>query len=148
MKSTRITPRRALAFLCLAVIVVSSIEYRLLRILFTDRAPLSAAFERSADAAWFPDYPAFLRGVRAHTTGGDSVAIVVPPAKWDDGYAYAYYRASYFLAGREVLPVVTPKDKVVISNFHRARYAAFWHVRPPVNARIVWQGNGGTLVTR
>ena len=46
------------------------------------------------------------------------------------------------------LPVVTPKDKVVISNFHRARYAAFWHVRPPVNARIVWQGNGGTLVTR
>ena len=148
MESTRITPRRALAFACLAVIIVASVEYRLLRILFVDRTALRAAFARSADTGWYPDYPNFLRGVAAHTAPGDSIAIVVPPSKWDDGYAYAYYRASYFLAGREVLPLVTPKDVVVMSNFQRARYAAFWRVKPPANARVVWQGNGGVLVTR
>jgi hypothetical protein len=148
MQSTRITTRRALAFVCLAVVIVASVEYRLLRILFVDRTALRAAFARSADTGWHPDYPDFLRGVAAHTANGDTIAVIVPPAKWDEGYAYAYYRASYFLAGREVLPVVTPKNAVVKDNFFRARFAAFWHVKPPANARVVWQGSGGWLVTR
>jgi len=148
MERTRITPRRALAFLCLVVIVAASVEYRLLRILFIDRAPLSEAFERSADTGWYPDFPTFIRGVRAHTKSGDTIAIIVPTPKWDGGYAYAFYRASYLLAGREVLPLVTPKDVVVMENFHRARYAAFWRVRPPAGAHVVWQGSGGALITR
>lgn len=148
MESQRITPRRALAAVCFAVIIISALEPRLLRILFIDRAVIRAAFERSPDEDWYPDYPAFLNAVREHTKRGDSVALIVPPAKWDDGYAHAYYRASYLLAGREVLPVVTPKDQVVMRNFDRAQFAAFWHVRPPKSARVVWQGNGGTLVTR
>ena len=148
MKPTRIPPRRALAFVCLAAILIASFETRLLRIFMTDRDVLRAAFARTADANWYPAYPAFLRGVRAHTALGDSIAVVVPPAKWDSGYAYAYYRASYFLAGREVLPVVTPKDAIVADNVRRARYAAFWHVGPPPNMRVVWAGDGGVLVTR
>jgi hypothetical protein len=148
MAAARITSRRALAFVCLAVIILASVEYRLLRILVADRAVLSEAFARSADTGWYPDYPAFLRGVRAHTNAGDSIALVVPVAKWDDGYAYAYYRASYFLTGREVLPLVTPNNAMVPGNFRRARYAAFWRVRPPAAARVVWQGSGGMLVTR
>lgn len=141
------TFRRALTIASLAAIVVIGVESRLLLLPFIDRGPSERAMARGSDRAW-PDYPLFLQGVREHTQPGDTIAIIVPAMRWEAGYSYAYYRASYFLAGREVLPLVTPKDAVVMDNFRRARYAAFWHVKPPANARVVWQGNGGLLVTR
>jgi len=148
MEQPRITGRRALAAVCLAAILLASLEYQLLRIVQIDRATLHDAFERSADNAWYPDYPNFLRGVHTHTNRGDRVALIVPPSTWNGGYAYAYYRASYFLAGREVLPVVMPGDVIHRENFIDAPYAAFWHVPVPRNARVIWSGNGGALVAK
>jgi hypothetical protein len=93
-----------------------------------------------------PLYPRFLEGVRAHTKPGDTIAIIVPRMSWDNGYMYAYYRASYFLAGREVLPLLTETNQKLPQNFRAARYIAAYEMNLRMPAEIVWQGEGGTLL--
>ena len=140
------TARRVLAFLCLLAIVALRIEPQLLRVSFTNRRTLSSILRRWPDGNW-QQYPRFIQQVREHTRNGDSVVIVVPMLKWDDGYSYAYYRASYFLAGREVLPLVTADDRPHPENVRDARYIAGWHMtRPPGRAEVVWEGEGGVLL--
>lgn len=97
---------------------------------------------------WFPRYPAFLEEVADHTQRGDTIALVVPPKTWDGGYSYAYYRASYFLAGREVLPVVDADDRALPENLQRARYVAVWRMPPPAGWRVAWAAHGGALLAR
>ncbi len=68
---------------------------------------------------------------------------------WNGGYADAYYRASYFLAGREVLPLVTSDDHLHPENLRRASFVAAWRVNAPAAGRIVmWRGEGGELLRR
>jgi hypothetical protein len=97
---------------------------------------------------WAPDYPAFLEDVRTATRRGDSIALLVPRRTWNDGYSYAYFRASYFLAGREVLPIFDEAGNVLPQNLGRARYLAAWRVRPPRNWRVVMSTHRGTLLVR
>jgi hypothetical protein len=61
---------------------------------------------------------------------------------------YAYYRASYFLTGRTVVPLFGPEGERQTENFQRAKYLALWHVRVPPTVRVVWSGEGGSLVER
>ncbi len=128
-------PRRIAAFLCLLAIVALRVEPQLLRLPFMNRQPISAALTRVPDRAW-PEFPRFLEAVRAQTRPGDSIAVIVPGMKWDEGYSYAYYRASYFLAGRDVLPLVTADGRTHPENFRAARYIA------------VWRGDRGVLLRR
>ena len=139
------TLRRALTILCLAAIVALSVEARLLQLPFVDRAPYAQAMAIYPDRQW-PGYPRFLAGVREHTKPGDTIAVVVPAMGWDDGYSYAYYRASYFLTGREVLPLVTPENGRLRQNFYAATYVAAFDVRLRVPADVVWQGEHGALL--
>ena len=69
---------------------------------------------------------------------------------WNGGYADAYYRASYFLAGREVLPAVTWDDRPHPENVRAARYVAAWqlNVQPAGRGALVWRGEGGELLRR
>ncbi|MEA2328320.1 MAG: hypothetical protein QOE68_3279 [Thermoanaerobaculia bacterium] len=97
------------------------------------------------DRAW-PDYPRFLQGVREHTQPGDTIAVIVPSMSWDGGYSYAYYRASYFLTGREVLPLVTPLDARLPQNFRVAKYVAVFGVGLRVPADVVWRSGRGALL--
>ena len=87
-----------------------------------------------------------LEGVRAHTKKGDTITLVVPAMGWDAGYSYAYYRASYFLAGREVLPLVTPENGRIPQNLRAAKYIAAFGVGLRVPADVVWQGEHGALL--
>jgi hypothetical protein len=65
---------------------------------------------------------------------------------WNDGYAYAYYRASYFLAGRRVIPVVDPDDSAHLERFGEADWIASWRKELPRDRfEIVWQGHDGVL---
>jgi hypothetical protein len=140
--------RRTLTIAAFAAILAASIDPVFLRLPFYDRATLAPLFERFADRMWL-DYPAFLRGVRAHTRPGQSIAIVVPTLDWDLGYSYAYYRASYFLTGREVLPLADEERRVHPENLRRAELVAVWHVPAPASFRtVVWSGDGGLLVRR
>jgi hypothetical protein len=139
--------RRRIAFFLFLALALLAIELRLLRAAFGHRAAMHHAMTRYPDRGW-ETYPDFLEAVRAHTKPGDSIALLVPAAHWDLGYSYAYYRASYFLTGREVLPVIDRDDSVQPQNFESAKYVAAWRrtVRPPM--RVVWSGDGGALLER
>jgi hypothetical protein len=140
-----LTPRRALTLLCLAAIVVLGVASRLLELPFIDRAKAVRAMARYPDRVW-PDYPLFLQGVREHTKPGDTIAVIVPAMTWDGGYSYAYYRASYFLTGREVLPLVTPDNTRLQQNFRAAKYIAVFGVGLRAPADVVWRGGRGALL--
>jgi hypothetical protein len=140
-----LTVRRALTLLCLAAIVVLGAGSRLLELPFIDRAESVRAMARYPDRAW-PDYPRFLEGVREHTKPGDTIAVIVPAMNWDGGYSYAYYRASYFLTGREVLPLVTADNVRLQQNFLAAKYIAVFGVGLRVPADVVWRGGRGALL--
>src|SRR5437660_12626763 len=115
-----VTVRRVLTVICLAAIVALGVESRLLLLPFMDRGTSTRTMARYPDRAW-PDYPLFLQGVREHTRPGDTIAVIVPAMTWDGGYSYAYYRASYFLTGREVLPLVTRDNGRLPQNFRAAK---------------------------
>ena len=139
--------RRTVAIVLFSTIVILSFDFTVARIPFVNRDRLRALFERQADTSWYPEYPAFLEDVRAHTQPGDSIALFVPAMHWDGGYSYAYYRASYFLSGREVLPLVTRQDKPVLDNFKRAKFIAVWQKRVSDDTRhVVWSGHHGVLL--
>ena len=139
------TLRRALTILCLAVIVALCVEARLLWLPFTNRKPLARALDGFYDRQW-PQYPRFLQDVRAHTQPGDTIVIIVPAMGWDDGYSYAFYRASYYLTGREVLPLVTPENGRLPQNLRAAKYIAAFGVTLRLPADVVWQGERGALL--
>ena len=139
--------QRLLALLVLVALVVVRIEPRLLRVPF-QRAQFARYYISAADRLW-PQYPQFLEGVRAHTQDGDSIAIVVPTLEWNRGYMYAYYRASYLLAGREVLPLADADNHLQLLNFRNARYVAVWNTSmPQAHFTTVWRGDGGVLLRR
>ena len=136
-----------LVFIALAIISVST-DAIVFRIAFANRAEMHRAFTLYPDRGW-NEYPKFLEGVRARTQPGDSIAIVAGDMHWDAGYSYAYYRASYFLTGREVLPLVSSDDVKLPANFARAKYIASWHRNVNDATRhIVWSGDGGVLLGR
>jgi uncharacterized membrane protein len=138
--------RRLLAAAALLALVALHLDYRLIAFPFVDRAAFHRGFMRLPDGTW-PQFPAFLAGVRAHTKAGDTIAVAVPNMSWEGGYSYAYYRASYYLAGREVLPLVYRTDAPIRGNLAQARYFAAWRVPTP-NAPRVWEGHGGVLLRR
>jgi len=140
-----LTLRRLLTILCLAALVALCIDIRLLQLPFIDRKPYSRALGVYPDRRW-PQYPHFIDGVRAHTKPGDTITIVVPAMAWDDYYSYAYYRASYILTGREVLPLVTPQNERLPQNLAAARYVAAFGVTLRLPNDVIWKGEGGTLV--
>ena len=138
---------RIAALICLTSIAFFRFETRLIEVPFIDRQPLEHYFVHLADQGW-EQYLDFLKGVRDHTAKGDSIAIMVPARHWDHGYSYAYYRASYMLAGRRVIPLVSPEDRVVMGNLRQANYLAEWRHDLPLEQRVVWSGAGGKLVRR
>lgn len=137
--------RRVLAAGALIALVALHFDTSLAVFPFLNRKAFHRAFTAQPDRGW-EEYPRFLEGVLAHTRPGDRIAVIVPGMKWDDGYSYAYYRASYFLTGREVLPLIY-YDKPVRENLGRADYLAIWHAQEP-RAHVVWRGDGGVLLSR
>lgn len=140
--------RRTLLLLALCLLAVGGIRYKYLHILLMDREPLRRGFEEYPDPGT-TQYPQFLEGVAKATRPGVRIAILVPMRRWDDGYSYAFYRASYFLAGREVLPLVWRDDRLLRENFDRAEYLAAWRVpfNDPRFERVA-SGRGGALFKR
>ena len=139
-------PRQILAAICLLALVLLRVEPRLIRIPFGGREQLARGFAGYADRLW-PQFPRFLQGVSAHTAPGDRIAIVVPSMQWDRGYSYAYYRASYLLPGRIVLPLVDAQDHLHPENFQAATYVAAWRSSMPQGRnRVAWSGEGGVLL--
>ena len=140
--------RRILALVVVMAIFAVRLDRQMIRLPFLNRRPISAALTQRPDRLW-PPFPRFLAGVRERTARGDSIAIITPSLAWDQGYSYAYYRASYLLAGRVVLPVASSDGRLLPENLRRAQYVAVWGRGIPADRRaIVWQGEGGVLLRR
>src|SRR5260221_14781542 len=99
------TVRRVLAVCALIALVALHLDYKLASFPFLDREAFHRAFTAMPDGRW-GGYPGFLEGGRAHTKPGDRIAVIVPNMRGDDGFSYAYYRASSVLPGRQVLPLL------------------------------------------
>ena len=140
--------RRILAAALLIALLALRVEVRLWKFPFGDRAVLAAYFRDQSDHHWAM-YARFLREVHDRTPPKARVAFIVPTMSWDDGYSYAYYRASYFMVGREVLPLVWSDDSQHPENLRAAEYFGAWRVQlPPSKSKVVWQGEGGVLLRR
>lgn len=122
--------RRRLAMACFVATIVAAINPVLLRMPFSNRAGLGAALTAVPEPrGYYPDYPQFLRDVRQRTRDGDRIALFVPFTTWR-GYDHAFFRASFLLAGREVLPVLARNDQPLPENIKAADYIALWNVTP------------------
>lgn len=139
--------RRFAALLLTAGALYFGVQPLFLKLPF-DRSDIRGRFDGLPDRA-VPQYPRFLEQVRSTTPRGAEIAILVPMSGWDEGYSYAYYRASYFLAGRRVLPVVSPNDELLRTSLTRAEYIAAWSARVVApEFKPVWSSDGGTLLVR
>lgn len=148
MPRSRIPWRTIAAIAVFAVLFVGGVQPFFMQILVRDASAFAGQLRRAPDAR-APGYPEFLARVRASTQGGDGIAIVVPMRHWDDGYSYAYYRASYFLAGRRVVPIVNASDQLLRANLAKADYVAAWRVSAAVPGfETVWQDQQGALLRR
>ncbi len=112
---------RFIAGLLFAAIVACGIDFEFVSQIFD--------FTRPA----ISDYDRFLLEVRRRTSPGSSIAIDALAEKFQPDYAYRYYRASYQLAGRRVIPLKDRDDRD-----HRERIAQADYV-------AVWDGHRGTL---
>jgi len=125
--------RRRVAIVLFVALAVLSIDFDLFRFALNAKV-MHRVMSAYPDRGW-SGYPQFLESVRARTKRGDSIALVVPNTRWERGYSYAYYRASYFLAGREVLPVIDKDDVPQPQNLARAKYVATFGSRPTLHER-------------
>ncbi len=135
---------RAAALIVFVAAVAACVNPALLRFPWTDLALQHRMWTLVPEAEWRPDYAQFLEDVRARTRPGDSILIVL-----SHGYSFGYYRASYSLAGRDVLPAFSAEGAPLPGNAARARYVAAWSVpRFSAGGRVVFAGHHGVLLER
>lgn len=120
-----------LAFISIAVVAAASLFFR----------PLPA---HRLDEGW-GDYPEFLAAIRDTTHNGDTIALLVPVRRGSNDYSYAYFRASYLLAGREILPVIDDNGRIIANNIRDARFVATWHGHLGSDRPLLWRAHGGEL---
>ena len=130
---------RIASVVALAMIVIGGFEPFYLRIFTVDGASMRAAFTELPYRK-MPGLRQLLIGADARTPPGARIAICVPFTEWDGGYGYAYYRASYLLPGKQVVPIDHAGD---------ADFVVCWHVRPAIAGFApVWQNADGVLLRR
>jgi hypothetical protein len=96
-----------------------------------------------------PGLRQFMLAVRDRTHEGERIAIAVPMLQWDGGYAYAFTRSTYLLAGRTTVPLVDKNDRATTDNLARADVIAAWHTEPEVPGfSPVWRSGDGILLRR
>jgi hypothetical protein len=114
--------------------------------------PAHDAFARQVANLAFRKTPGlreFMEGVRAHTAPDERIAIAVPFTRWDGGYAYAYTRSTYVLAGRWTVPLVDANDQPLPRNLAAVDSIAAWRVDATVRGFVpVWRGKDGVLLRR
>lgn len=137
--------RRILAACALLILIAVHPEFIALPATFFRWAELQRTLSARPNGSW-PQYPLFLEGVHAHTQRGDRIGIAVPGMRSAETYLYAFYRAGYLLADREVLPIFYG-EKFRADTLAKADYVAAWQTAAPPG-RVVWAGSGGVLVGR
>jgi hypothetical protein len=152
--ATETTPNRATvlrfaAAAALVLILIGGFEPFYLRIFRANRRAMGASFAELPFRK-MTGLRAFLMGVDARTPPHASIAIWVPFRQWEGGYGYAYYRSSYLLPGKQVVPLLAPnEDRPQFENLAQADYIACWGGRIEAPGFVpVWQDPHGVLLRR
>ena len=140
--------RRAVVFLAVAAIGIGAFQVFYLEIHFTDRARLREMYS-ALPYRRIPGLQELLVATAARTPMGSRVLIATPHRPWDGGYGYAYRRAQFVLAGREVIPLLDPKtEQPSPENVRRAEYIACWRECPQGRFEVLWRGRDAQLLRR
>jgi len=124
-----------LAAFVFAAIVIAGIDLGLAGLLLDESQPDPTAYEL------------FLREVARRTAPGQTIAILVPDRRWLRYYSERYYRASYVLAGRRVIPLLSRDDAMHPDRLRHADLIAAWGVEVP-DHELLWRAHGGALYRR
>ena len=136
---------RAAAVVLLVATVALVIDWRLLSLLFIDRESVARALATEADSPG-PEYPRLIAAVHQRTQRGEAIAIIGPYRKWESGYDYPFYRASYLLPDRRVLPTLKANGDFDATILRNADYVLFWRVGHPPGADVIWREGDSALV--
>jgi hypothetical protein len=147
----RTRPRLAAAAALAAWIAIAAGSFHrlYLTIHVDDTAPLRA-FWSEVPYRRMPGLRQMLVAVDTRTNAGDRVLVWTPHRPWQGGYGYAFRRAQYVLAGREVLPLLDRRTSVIDDgNITRATYIACWRECPAMDGFVeVWRNEDSMLLRR
>jgi hypothetical protein len=133
----------ATAFL---LILIGGFEPFYLRIFRMNRAGMGIAFAEMPFRK-MTGLQSFLEGVDAHTPPRARIALWLPFRQWEGGYGYAYYRASYLLPGKQLVPLLAHDDRLELTNLAQADYlASFGEVMMAPGFDSVWHDELGVLL--
>jgi len=92
----------------------------------------------------------FLMQVDRTTPHGARIAICLPFKGWESGYGYGYYRASFLLPGKQVVPLLRlGADVPAPGNVAVADFVACWHEVPRIDGfEVLWRSGEGVLMKR
>lgn len=146
--SSRTLPWRAVAgALLFAALVGFGLRPFYARFLVADRQGWGRHLDSFPDRR-APGYVELLREAGAHVPPGGRVAIVFPTLDWSGGYSYAFFRAQYLLAGREVVPL-SWSDGPRAGRITEAEYAVVYRTVPPGNGwRTLFRNRDGAILRR
>jgi hypothetical protein len=125
-------PLRIAAYAVLAMLVIGGFEPYYVRAASTE-----LPYRK------LPGFRRLLLDADRSTPRGARIAIALPYSEWEGGYGYGYYRASFLLPGKQVVPLLPP------SNIRVADYVLAWHARPSIDGFVpLWTTADGTLLKR
>ena len=144
---SRASAKRLAAAATLLLILIGGFEPFYLRVFTLDRAREESAFS-ALPFRKMPGLQTFLQGVDAHTPPNARIAIWLPFHQWEGGYGYAYYRASYLLPGKQVVPLLDQHaDRLELDNLAQADYLASFDERIHAPGfESTWQDGHGMLL--
>ena len=138
-----------MAWVAFAAILVGGFEPFYLRAV-AGSPPVSPALLAELPYRKLPGFQRLLLGAAERTPPGARVAIALPFRAWEGGYGYGYYRASYLLPGRQVVPLLVPgEDRPSLENLRQSDYVLSWRseLQPP-GFVTVWRSPDGMLMRR
>ena len=137
------------AWILAAAIVIGGFEPFYLRVL-AGSTPMSPAFLAELPYRKLAGFQRLLLETAPRTFPGAKIAIALPFGAWEGGYGYGYYRASYLLPGRQVVPLLVPgEDRPAPQNLAVADYVLSWHSASSLPGFVtVWNSADGSLMRR
>ncbi|MEO6259708.1 MAG: hypothetical protein ABIP63_05130 [Thermoanaerobaculia bacterium] len=142
-------PGRVASWLIFAAILAGGFEPFYLRAL-TGGPVASPAQLTELPYRKLPGFRRLLETAAARTPPGARIAIALPFQQWEGGYGYGYYRASYLLPGRQVVPLLVPgEDRPALGNLRQADYVLSWRSATALPGFVaIWRSDDGTLLRR
>ena len=135
-------PLQIAAYAVLAMLVIGGFETYYIRV-FTIDATRTRAAMTELPYRKLPGLRRLLVDVDRSTPRGAKIAIALPFRDWEGGYGYGYYRASFLLPGKQVVPLLPP------SNLRFADYVVMWKARSAIDGFVpLWTTSDGTLMVR